>query len=73
VGDRLFAPPARLKSRDFDFLYEMTISVERQQAAVFQMEQMCFQWADDCLAHAGLVVDENSRKVLARAIAAGPT
>jgi hypothetical protein len=59
-----------VKLSDFDFLYGNTISVDRQQTSVFQMEQMCLQWADDCLARAGLVVDENSRKVLARAIAA---
>jgi integrase len=70
VGDRLFAPRTTVKSSDFHFLYDTTISVDRQQATVLQMEQMCFQWADDCLAHAGLVIDENSRKVLARAIAA---
>jgi hypothetical protein len=70
VGDRLFAPPPHVKLSDFDFLYETTISVDRQQAAVLRMEQMCFQWADDCLAHRGLVVDEQGRKVLARAIAA---
>ena len=70
VGDRLFAPLPPVKLSDFDFLYDNTISLDRRQTSLFQMEQMCLQWADDCLARAGLVVDEQGRKVLARAIAA---
>lgn len=37
---------------------------------IFRMEQWCLQAADDCLALQGLVVDDQSRRTLARAIAA---
>jgi integrase len=70
LGDRLFAPPKPVKSNDFDFLYDSAISVDPQQVHILRMEQLCRQWADDCLANAGLVVDEQSRRILARAIAA---
>ena len=58
LGDRLFAPPKPMKSNDFDFLYDSAISVDPQQVHILRMEQLCRQWADDCLANAGLVVDE---------------
>ena len=49
VGDRLFGLPAAAKSNDFDFLYETTTTVDPQQVAIRRMEQLCFQWADDCV------------------------
>lgn len=70
LGDRAFAPPKPVKANEFDFLYESLISVDPQQVQILRMEQLCQQWADDCLAHAGLLVDEPSRRILARAIAA---
>jgi integrase len=70
LGDRLFASRKLTKSSDFDFLYDSSISVDHQEFDVLRMEQLSLQGADDCLAHAGFVVDDASRKVLARAIAA---
>lgn len=70
LGGRLFVPPKAAKPSDLDFLYDSSISIDPQHVAVLRMEQLCFQWADDCLAHAGLIVDEPSRRVLARAIGA---
>jgi hypothetical protein len=70
LGDRVFASPKPTKSNDFDFLYDSLISVDPQQIHILRMEQLCLQWADDCLANAGLVVDEQSRRIVARAIAA---
>jgi hypothetical protein len=37
---------------------------------IFDMEQWCLQIADDCLALHGLIVDDQSRRVLARAVGA---
>lgn len=34
------------------------------------MEQWCLRWADDCLDRQGLKVDDQSRRLLVRAIAA---
>ena len=70
LGDQLFVPPKATKLSDFDFLYDSSISIDPQYVAVLRIEQLCFEWADDCLAHAGLIVDEPSRRVLARAIGA---
>ncbi len=44
--------------------------MDPKQVAVLRIERLFFQWADDCLARSGLMVDEQGRKVLARAIAA---
>src|SRR5439155_3634138 len=40
------------------------------EAKIFRMEEWCLQAADDCLSLHGLVVDDQSRRTLARAIAA---
>ena len=42
-----------VKLSDCDFLYDNTISLDRRQTSLFQMEQMYLQWADDCLALQG--------------------
>jgi hypothetical protein len=61
LGDRLFASRKLTKSSDFDFLYDSSISVDHQEFDVLRMEQLSLQGADDCLAHAGFVVDDASR------------
>ena len=70
LGDRPFAPLKPAKANEFDFIYDASVSVDPQRVQVLRMEQLCERWADDCLARAGLVVDEPSRVILARAIAA---
>jgi integrase len=66
LANRLFAPPRRLRSYnildpDFDDPNGMQI---------LQMERWCLDGADECLATRGMVVDDQSRRLLAKAIAA---
>jgi Domain of unknown function (DUF6538) len=70
LGDRVFAPPKREKSPDYDYLYDNSVLVvDRLETKILQMEEWCLRAAGDCLAVHGLVVDNQSRRTLARAIA----
>lgn len=70
LADRVFAKQKTVKS--FDFLYEDTAAmvVDGDRLQVLQMEKWCLEWADECSAAQGLVVDDGGRRILAIAIAA---
>jgi len=64
--------PRPMKPSGLDYLYDHSILVgELPQAKVRGMEQMCLQWANDCLTMRRLMIDDESRRTLARAIGAG--
>ncbi|MGE0288554.1 MAG: DUF6538 domain-containing protein [Bradyrhizobium sp.] len=71
LGGRLFGPRKPLKSLLADLERSLDFSAPQSpDDNIFRMESWCLQAADDCLAVHGLVVDDQSRRTLARAIAA---
>ncbi|WP_024510062.1 DUF6538 domain-containing protein [Bradyrhizobium sp. ARR65] len=72
LRDRLFGPPKTDKEllAEVERLRNFSV-LDGPEDKIFRMEQWCLQAADDCLALHGLVVDDQSRRTLARAIAAG--
>jgi hypothetical protein len=44
--------------------------IDRDAIKIYRMEEWCLEGADDCLANHGLLVDDQSRRTLGRAIAA---
>ena len=71
LGERAFAPSKRLTSAELDRLFDLTtIAVDDTATKIFQLEEWCLQAADDCLSQRGFVVDDQSRRTLARAVAA---
>lgn len=69
IGPRLFLPPTPMpvgKSYDVGFFLEYDPNAMR----CGQLEAWCVAGADECLAAQGLKVDEKSRLILAKAIAA---
>ena len=71
LGDRLFGPPETGKELLAEVERLCNFSVLNQpEDKIFDMEQWCLQIADDCLALHGLIVDDQSRRVLARAVGA---
>lgn len=70
LGARLFALPTLTMRSDFDRIFDLTSPVDPTEMNIRRMEQYCLLSADDCLGRAGLVVDEQGRRVLARAIGA---
>ncbi|QDM14794.1 site-specific integrase [Tardiphaga sp. vice352] len=69
LGVRLFLPP---KSTSPAQIYDASflLQVDNDASRVDEMEGRCLRGADECLASQGLKVDENSRWLLAKAIAA---
>ncbi len=68
LADRVFAKQKPLKS--FDFLYEDTTAmvVDGDRLQVLQMEKWCLEWADECLAAHGLVVDDGGRRITSSSV-----
>ncbi|MGJ5051143.1 DUF6538 domain-containing protein [Bradyrhizobium oligotrophicum] len=71
LGDRLFAPPKTRKEllAEVERLCNFSV-LDGPEDKIFRMEEWCLQAADDSLALHGLVVDDQSRRTLARATAA---
>lgn len=71
LGGRLFGPPKTRKEllAEVERLCNFS-ALDEPEDKIFQMEKWCLQAADDCLALHGLVVDDQSRRTLARAMAA---
>jgi integrase len=67
LGDRVFAPPKPDEPYQTDIA---AMVIDRDAIKVYRMEEWCLQGADDCLANHGLLVDDQSRRTLGRAIAA---
>jgi integrase len=69
LADRLFAPPRRLKSYDISDP-DFDEALDQTSFRVAQMEKWCFEIADERLAVLGIKVDEQGRRVSAKAISA---
>jgi hypothetical protein len=67
LGDRVFAPPKPDEPYQTDIA---AMVIDRDAIKVYRMEEWCLQGADDCLANHGLLVDDQGRRTLGRAIAA---
>jgi integrase len=69
LGDRLFAPPRRLKSYDISEP-DFAGALDQTSFRAAQMEKWCFEVAEERLAVLGMRVDEQGRRGLAIAVAA---
>lgn len=69
LADRVFAPQATPKS--YDYLYDVTqIEIDPDRFRILQMETWCRELAGQFASARGLVLNEEGRRVLARAVAA---
>jgi integrase len=69
LGTQLFLPPKSLPPGP-NFDVSSFLQVDKDSLRVTEMEGWCLTGADECLASQGLKVDNDSRRLLAKAIAA---